>query len=94
MATHTLTAEQMQKFIGSVGGVPQSVTGTQFSTNELRKLAEPIGGLRAWPKITGDPQVNFAVDCIDEDEGEEPTYDKQLYAEEIRVHKAGGSFRL
>ena len=92
MATHTFTAEQMQKFIGSVGGVPQSVTGTQFSTNELRKLAKSIGGLRNYPKITDDPRVNFAVDCVVE-EGEEPTYDEQMYEEEIREHKAIGWFR-
>ena len=92
MVIHTLTAEQVQKFIGAVGGVPRSVAGNQFSTEELRKLAESAGGLRDWPKITDDQQVNFAVDCVVEDESEEPTYDEQLYAAEVEAFRDYSSF--
>ena len=92
MATHTLTAEQVQKFIGAVGGVPRSVTGGQFTTQQLKTLTESVKGLQDWPNITDDPQVNFVVDCVVEDEGEEPTYDEQLYAAEVEAFRANGSF--
>ncbi|MEK7198159.1 MAG: hypothetical protein AAB648_01705 [Patescibacteria group bacterium] len=92
MATHTLTTEQLQKFIGAIGGVPQSVAGSQFTTQQLKTLAESVEGLRDWPKVTDDPKVNFAVDCVVEDEGEEPIYDEQLYAAEVEAFRASRSF--
>ncbi len=94
MTTHTLTTEQVQKFIGAIGGIPQSVAGGQFTTQQLKTLAESVKGLQDWPKITDDSQVNFAVDCVVvEDEGEEPTYDERLYATEVEeAFRAHGSF--
>ena len=92
MQVHALTAEQVQKFLDAVGGVPRSIAGNQFTTEELRKLAESAGGFHDFPKITDDPQVNFAIDCVVEDEGEEPTYDEQLYAAEVEVCRAHSLF--
>lgn len=86
MNTHNLTTEQVRKFVKAIGGTPTAeIAGGQFTTEELSKLAEQTGGLRDWPKFTGDPLVNFAVDCVvafgmGE---EEPEYDEQLYAKEI-----------
>lgn len=62
MAIHTLTTEQMRKFV------------------------DAVGGLRDWPKLTDDPKVNFAVDCVVQDE--EHTFDERLYADEIEAFKA------
>lgn len=93
MATHTLTTEQIQKFVNAVGGTPKSeVVGGQFTTLQLKALAESISDLNDWLKITDDPQVNFAVDCIVEDEGEEPIYDEQLYAAEVEAFRARSLF--
>lgn len=43
------------------------------------------------PRITKDPQVNYAVDCIVGfvDEDEEP-YDEELYLEEIEAFEEAG----
>lgn len=93
MATHTLTTDQMRKFVDAVGGThDQEVAGGQFTTEQLKKLTESIEGLGDWPKITDDPKVNFAVDCVVENDGEEPTYDEQLYAGEVEAFRANGSF--
>ena len=94
MATHTLTTEQVQKFIGAIGGVPRTVAGGQFTTQQLKTLAESVKGLQDWPKITDDPKVNFAIDCLRAmmSEDEEPEYDEKLYAEEIEAYQALGSF--
>jgi len=43
-------------------GVPQSVTCGQFTTQQLKTLAESVKGLQDWPKITDDPKVNYAVE--------------------------------
>ena len=92
MATHTLTTEQVQKFIDAIGGVPRSITGGQFTTQQLKTLAESVKGLQDWPNFTDDPQVNFAVDCVVEDDGEEPSYDERLYTAEVEAYKARGLF--
>ncbi len=68
MGTHTLTTEQLRKFVHAIGD------GSD------------------WPKITDDSLVNFAIDCVNEDEDEEPTYDRQLYAAEVEAFRAHGSF--
>lgn len=89
MAIHSFTTEQMQKFVDAVGSArAPEIAGGQFTTEQLRKLTESIGGLHDWPKITDDPKVNYAIDCIVEDDGdEEPAYDEQLYATEIEAFK-------
>jgi hypothetical protein len=91
MATHIFTDEQVQKFINAVGGTPKSeVSGGQFSTREMRKLAESSGGLQYWPKATDDPRINYAVDCVTSNmcgEGD-PDYDERLYVKEIEADKA------
>ena len=92
MTTHSLTTEQVQKFVDAVGGVPRLVAGGQFTTQQLKTLAESVGGLQDWPKITDNPEVNFAIDCVVEDEGEEPVYDKQLYIAEVKALQSHGSF--
>lgn len=93
MAFHILTIGQMQKFVHAVGGVPKTeIAGGSFSTLRLRKLTGSINGLRDWPKITDDPMVNFAIDCVVADDGEEPVYDEQVYAEEIRAFGTFGAF--
>jgi hypothetical protein len=58
-----------------------------------------FSGLRDWLKITDDPQVNFAVDCVLAaidcvlaDEGEELIYDEQLYAAEVKAFRDRGPF--
>ncbi len=90
---HTLTTGQLRKFVSAVGGVLESeIASGQLTTKQLRELAESIGGLRDWPKITGDPQVNFAVDCVTGNDGEEPPYDEALYAAEVEAFRAHGSF--
>lgn len=33
-----------------------------------------------------------AVDCVVEDEGEDPAYDEQLYTAEVEAFRAHGSF--
>ena len=59
-----------------------------LTTEQLRTLVDAIGAGNDFPKNTDDPKVNFAVDCIVEDDGEEPIYDEQLYLEEIKAFKA------
>ena len=91
MTVHNLTDMQVQKFISAIGGVPQTVVGAgKFTTQQLKALAESVDGLRDVPRITDDPQVNFAVDCVSQDE--ELVYDEQLYIEEINAFRAHGSF--
>lgn len=63
-----------------------------FTTEQLKKLVDAIGDGKDWPKITDDPKVNYAVDCIVEDGGEESVYDEQLYVAEIEAFRASGSF--
>lgn len=92
MAAHTLTAEQVQKFINAIWGNRRTVAGGQFTTQQLKMLAESVKGLQDWPKMTDDPMVNFAVDCVVAEEGDEPTYDEQLYAAEVKAFKSHGSF--
>ena len=88
MATHTLTDDQMRKFADAVGGTRCSKPlGGTFITDHLKKIVELIGGLHDWPKLTDDPRVNFAVDCVVEDDGEEPEYDEEVYAKEAATAK-------
>ena len=57
-----------------------------LTTEQLRKLAEAIGDGSDWPKHTDDPRVNYAVDCIVQNDGDVP-FNEQLYAAEIEVLK-------
>ena len=58
-----------------------------FTTQQLKKVIDAIGDGKDWPKATDDPQVNYAVDCIVADEGDEPVYDQELYVAEIEAAK-------
>ncbi len=81
-----LTTEQMQKFSQAVG-LTQALPGGQYEYDQLRELVEDKGGLRDYPRITNDPLVNHAVDCVVSDPGEEPNYDEQIYRTEIEEFK-------
>ena len=59
-----------------------------LTTEQLKKLVDAVGDGGDWPKLTDDPKVNYAVDCVVEDDGEEPTYDEQLYAGEAEAFKS------
>ncbi|OGZ95511.1 MAG: hypothetical protein A3I44_03470 [Candidatus Sungbacteria bacterium RIFCSPLOWO2_02_FULL_51_17] len=59
-----------------------------LTIEQLRKLVNAIGDGSNWPKHTDDPKVNYAVDCIVQDDGGVPTYDERLYVEEIEAFKA------
>ena len=89
---HIFTPNQWKKFADAVGiaeelNVVCSGPGDMILTSRLRKIVESAGGLRDWPKHTDDPLVNYAVDCIVADRGEEPTYDEQLYVREVEAFK-------
>ncbi|MDO8676830.1 MAG: hypothetical protein Q7K16_04290 [Candidatus Azambacteria bacterium] len=56
-----------------------------LTTEQLRKLVDAIGDGKNFPKLTDDPKVNYAVDCIVLDDGVEPTYDEQTYAVEAEI---------
>lgn len=60
-----------------------------LTTGQLIKLTKAIGLNRSWPKITDDPYVNYAVDCIVLFGDEEPEYDEKLYVEEVKALKQG-----
>lgn len=92
MVSHTFTTEQVQKFIGAVGGdVPKSeIIGGEFTTQQLITLAEQVGGFKDWPKATDDPRVNFAVDCVvqyDEEDLIDFIYDEKVYIAEADAFK-------
>lgn len=53
-----------------------------LTTEQLRKLVDAMGGGSDWPKLTDDPRVNYAVDCVVS--GGELPYDEDIYANEIR----------
>ena len=59
-----------------------------LTTEQLRKLVDAIGDGGDWPKATDDPKVNYAVDCIVQDDGDEPQYDEQMYAAEVEAFRA------
>ena len=63
-----------------------------LTTQQLRKLTDAVGNGSDFPKITDDPRVNHAVDCIVADEDEEPEYDEQLGIAEVEAFRARGSF--
>lgn len=65
------------------------MTTHTLTTEQLRKLTNAIGDDKEWPKITDDPRVNYAVDCLTTDD-DEPEYDKQLYLDEAEAFKALG----
>ena len=96
MATHTLSPEQMRKFL-EAHGVPAEpqVEGDEFTTGKLLEIAASRGDLAPPPSHTDDPLVNYAVDCVreldwfgDEPNYEEAPYDVDLYAEEILAFAA------
>lgn len=92
MIVHNLTAEQVQMFINAIGGFPKTVAGGQFTTQQLKTLAESAKGLNDWPKATNDPKVNHAVDCVVclMNNEEEPEYNEQEYLEEIEASRTTG----
>lgn len=95
MTIHTFTTEQMRKFVDAVGGgtYNQEIAGGVFLTANLRRLTRSVGGLQDWPKITDDPRVNYAVDCVTADLGDpEPRYNEKLYADEVEAFRTNGSF--
>lgn len=57
-----------------------------LTTEQLQKLVEAFGDGKDWPKLTDDPKVNYAVDCITQGVGDWP-YDEQLYIKEIEAFK-------
>lgn len=59
-----------------------------LTTEQLRKIVKAIGDGNDWPKHTDDPRVNYAVDCIVQNDGDVPSYNEQLYAAEVKVFKA------
>ena len=61
-----------------------------LTTEQLRKFVFAVDGLNDWPKHTDDPEVNFAVDCVVQDDDDQPTYDEQLYVREIEAFKKAG----
>lgn len=56
-----------------------------LTTAQLRKLVEAIGDGNGFPKHTDDPWVNYAVDCIVQDNEDVPPYDEKLYTEEAEA---------
>ena len=67
-----------------------------LTTKQLRKLIEALGDGSNWPKMTDDPQINYAVDCIlhtdgqcpplnDNDYDGIPLYDEQIYINEAKM---------
>jgi hypothetical protein len=58
-----------------------------LTTEQLREVVNAIGGGTDWPKITYDPKVNHAVNCIVSDPGDEPEYEEQMYVQEIEAFK-------
>ena len=57
-----------------------------LTTDQLEKLIEAIGRHRVdWPKITDDPLVNYAVDCLVQGDDEAGQYDVDLYAREVKA---------
>ena len=90
MKKHDFTPEQLAKFFDAVGARQPEVSGSQFTAQELLKLAEKADGFTDWPKHTDDPKVNYVIDCITAFMcgDEEPEYDEQLYLEEIEAFKA------
>ena len=57
----------------------------KFTTNQLIKLTAAI----TWPRITDDPRINYAIDCMREDNGgDDEPYNADLYEAEVRVSSA------
>ncbi len=54
-----------------------------LTTAQLRKLVEAMGGGKNFARMTDDPKVNHAIDCINDDEGDEPEYDRAMYENEV-----------
>lgn len=59
-----------------------------LTTAQLRKLVKAIGDGNDFPRYTDDPRVNYAVDCIVQDDGDVPPYDENLYTKEVEAFKA------
>lgn len=62
-----------------------------LTTEQLRMVVDAIGNGRNFPKFTYDPKVNYAVDCIVNDDADHSPYNEQLYADEIEAWKARSS---
>lgn len=82
---HIFTSEQMQKFLDATHCVGVKATSGEFTTKELHELVISSKGLSDWPEHTNDPRVNYAVDCVVDDD--EVPYDEALYIEEIEAFK-------
>ena len=59
-----------------------------LTTGQLRKLTQAIGSGEDFPKLTDDPTVNHAIDCMML--GEESLYDEKIYAAEINLARVRG----
>lgn len=86
---HTFTTEQMKKFFVAVGCPNVNIRANSFSTFILKRLVQRNNGLKSFPKLTDDPIVNHAVECVTA-EGNEPPYDEKLNLREIQSAKARG----
>jgi len=96
MNKHTLTLAQLEKFFKAVGttSIPNILSGIgTYTTNQLRTMSALAGGLQSFPKITDDPRVNFAIDCVvalEQEDDEEPGYDERMYAAEVESFRIDG----
>lgn len=92
MTEHTLTRAQVRRFIGAVGctSEPQLIIGNNFSTEQLRTMAEEHGGLVDLPMFTDDPQLNFVIDCVMADDDDQPEWSEEEYEAEIKEAKRDG----
>ena len=61
-----------------------------LTTKQLRMVVDAIGDGTSWPKATNDPKVNYAVDCIVQDDGDVQPYIEELYVREIEAVRAAG----
>ena len=57
-----------------------------LTTEQLRKVTDAIGDGEDFPKMTDDPLINFAVDCVVMDD-EEPEYDGSYIVEATEFRK-------
>lgn len=88
MTGHALTAEQLRKFLDATGSArPPQIQSGNYTTAELQKLADSLGGLKNWPILTNDPRVNYVVVCVVALKfgEEEPEFDEKIYTEELKA---------
>ena len=63
-----------------------------LTTEELKILIDAWGDGKNPPKMTANPRVNFAIDCLVEETGpdDEPEYNEDEQKEEIQAAKDAG----